>query len=110
MSKLLAVLSLANCIKGSTTDNVCEFTVVVVPLTVKSPAIVTSRPVVKSPFLEIIKAVVSKAFASDVLTTIDSVTAAWSIYKSPVKLFAIKLLARQQLVKICKIIFLAVFF
>ena len=40
MSKLLAVLPFASCIKGSTTASVCVFTVVVVPLTVKSPVTV----------------------------------------------------------------------
>ena len=79
MSKLLAVLSFASWINGSTTASVWLFTVVVVPLTVKSPAIVTSRPVVKSPFLEIVKAVTSKAFASETLNIVDWVTPVLSI-------------------------------
>ena len=78
MSKLLAVLSFASCIKGSTTASVWLFTVVVVPFTVKSPAIVTLRPKLASAFLDIVNAVVSFGFASDTLNIIDWVTANWS--------------------------------
>ena len=84
----MAVLSFANCINGSTTDNVWLFTVVVVPLTVKSPAIITFWPNDAPPLLLIVKAVTSKAFASDTLNTIDSVTAAWSMFNAPIKFFA----------------------
>ena len=75
MSKLLAVFALASWIKGSTTDKVCELTVVVVPFTVRSPDIVTSLPVSKSPYLLIVKAVVSKAVEFETLNAIDSVIA-----------------------------------
>ena len=71
MSRELAALSFASSINGSSTASVCVFIVVVVPFTVKLPAIVTSRPKLASAFLDIVKAVVSTAFASDTLNTID---------------------------------------
>ena len=83
-------MSFDSSINGSSTASVCVFIVVVVPFTVKSPAIVTSAPVVKSPSLLIVNAVVSSAFAFDTLNTIDWVIAAWSIFNWPIK-FWIKL-------------------
>ena len=67
------------------------FTVVVVPLTVKSPAIVTSLPVDKSPLAVIVKAVTSPEEAFEVLIIVDCPTIfaniwlsvpSWYIWKS----------------------------